>query len=133
MDPDSEYYSSDISHSTLILQDIRLAIKEDYLRSLRKGKGEIFIALLIDRRAKLFFVFFLETKFYFFMCAVHYRSQTLFSHMVSSFDALQSNGQVIFSNRMIIREVESHFAATIGVYCMVRSLSISSFQLFVFF
>jgi hypothetical protein len=39
LDPDSEYYSSDISHSTLILQDIRLAIKEDYLRSLRKGKG----------------------------------------------------------------------------------------------
>ncbi|CAF1279207.1 unnamed protein product [Adineta steineri] len=97
LDPDSEYYSSDISHSTLILQDIRLAIKEDYLKSLRKGK---------------------ETKFYFFMCAVHYRSQTLFSHMVSSFDALQSNGQVIFSNRMIIREVESTFAATIGVYCM---------------
>jgi hypothetical protein len=54
------------------------------------------------------------------MCAVHYRSQTLFSHMVSSFDTLQSNGQVIFSNRMIIREVESHFAATIGVYCMVK-------------
>ncbi|CAF4674333.1 unnamed protein product [Rotaria sp. Silwood1] len=97
LDPDSEYYSSDISHSTLILQDIRLAIKEDYLRSLRKGK---------------------ETKFYFFMCAVHYRSQTLFSHMVSSFDTLQSNGQVIFSNRMIIREVESNFVATIGVYCM---------------
>ncbi|UJR25922.1 hypothetical protein I4U23_007270 [Adineta vaga] len=97
LDPDSEYYSSDISHSTLILQDIRLAIKEDYLRSLRKGK---------------------ETKFYFFMCAVHYRSQTLFSHMVSSFDTLQTNGQVIFSNRMIIREVESQFAATIGVYCM---------------
>jgi hypothetical protein len=39
LDPDSEYYSSDISRSTLILQDIRLAIKEDYLRSLRKGKG----------------------------------------------------------------------------------------------
>ncbi len=39
LDPDSDYYSSDISHSTLILQDIRLAIKEDYLRSLRKGKG----------------------------------------------------------------------------------------------
>jgi len=38
--------------------------------------------------------------------------------MVSSFDALQSNGHVIFSNRMIIREVESTFAATIGVYCM---------------
>ncbi|CAF4566429.1 unnamed protein product [Rotaria socialis] len=74
LDPDSEYYSSDISHSTLILQDIRLSIKEDYLRSLRKGK---------------------ETKFYFFMCAVHYRSQTLFSHMVSSFDTLQSNGQEI--------------------------------------
>lgn len=55
------------------------------------------------------------------MCAVHYRSQTLFSHMVSSFDALQSNGHVIFSNRMIIREVESTFAATIGVYCMVNS------------
>ncbi|CAF5179347.1 unnamed protein product, partial [Rotaria magnacalcarata] len=83
LDPDSEYYSSDISHSTLILQDIRLSIKEDYLRLLRKGK---------------------ETKFYFFMCAVHYRSQTLFSHMVSSFDTLQSNGHVIFSNRMIIRE-----------------------------
>jgi len=55
------------------------------------------------------------------MCAVHYRSQTLFSHMVSSFDTLQSNGQVIFSNRMIIREVESNFAATIGVYCMVMN------------
>jgi len=54
------------------------------------------------------------------MCAVHYRSQTLFSHMVSSFDTLQTNGQIIFSNRMIIREVESHFAATIGVYCMVK-------------
>jgi hypothetical protein len=54
------------------------------------------------------------------MCAIHYRSQTLFSHMVSSFDTLQSNGQVIFSNRMIIREVESNFAATIGVYCMVN-------------
>ena len=39
LDPDSEYYSSDISHSTLLIQDIRLAIKEDYLRSLRKGKG----------------------------------------------------------------------------------------------
>lgn len=39
MDLDSDYYPSDISHSTLILQDIRLAIKEDYLRSLRKGKG----------------------------------------------------------------------------------------------
>jgi hypothetical protein len=39
LDPDSDYYPSDISHSTLILQDIRLAIKEDYLRSLRKGKG----------------------------------------------------------------------------------------------
>lgn len=99
LDPDSEYYSSDISHSTLMLQDIRLSIKEDYLRSLRKGK---------------------ETKFYFFMCAIHYRSQTLFSHMVSSFDTLQSNGQVIFSNRMIIREVESNFQATIGVYCMVK-------------
>lgn len=58
------------------------------------------------------------------MCAVHYRSQTLFSHMVSSFDTLQSNGQIIFSNRMIIREVESHFAATIGVYCMVNHLFI---------
>lgn len=54
------------------------------------------------------------------MCAVHYRSQTLFSHMVSSFDTLQTNGQIIFSNRMVIREVESHFAATIGVYCMVK-------------
>jgi hypothetical protein len=41
--------------------------------------------------------------------------------MVSSFDTLQSNGQVIFSNRMIIREVESNFAATIGVYCMVTN------------
>ena len=39
MDLESDYYPSDISHSTLILQDIRLAIKEDYLRSLRKGKG----------------------------------------------------------------------------------------------
>ena len=54
------------------------------------------------------------------MCAVHYRSQTLFSHMVSSFDTLQSNGQVVFSNRMIIREVDNNFAATIGVYCMVK-------------
>lgn len=60
------------------------------------------------------------------MCAVHYRSQTLFSHMVSSFDALQSNGQVVFSNRMIIREVESGFAATIGVYCMVNLFFIKS-------
>ena len=58
------------------------------------------------------------------MCAVHYRSQTLFSHMVSSFDTLQSNGQVIFSNRMIIRELESQFAATIGVYCMVSTTNV---------
>jgi hypothetical protein len=43
--------------------------------------------------------------------------------MVSSFDTLQSNGQIIFSNRMVIREVESHFAATIGVYCMVKKFS----------
>lgn len=42
--------------------------------------------------------------------------------MVSSFDTLQTNGQVIFSNRMIIREVESNFAATIGVYCMVSEV-----------
>lgn len=76
------------------------------------------------KRKKSIAEFFLETKFYFFMCAVHYRSQTLFSHMVSSFDTLQSNGQIIFSNRMIIREVESHFAATIGVYCMVNPLVI---------
>ena len=66
------------------------------------------------------------------MCAVHYRSQTLFSHMVSSFDTLQSNGQIIFSNRMVIREVESHFAATIGVYCMVNKFSHVSFLLFLF-
>lgn len=72
---------------------------------------------------ELVFFSFVETKFYFFMCAVHYRSQILFSHMVSSFDTLQSNGQIIFSNRMIIREVESHFAATIGVYCMVNHFS----------
>ena len=40
LDPDRDYYSSDISHSTLIVQDLRLAVKEDYLRSLRKGKGK---------------------------------------------------------------------------------------------
>lgn len=61
LDPDSEYYSSDISHSTLILQDIRLAIKEDYLRSLRKGKGLLFINetlksdLFLFRNEVLFF------------------------------------------------------------------------------
>ncbi|CAF1189732.1 unnamed protein product, partial [Didymodactylos carnosus] len=96
-DPDMEYYLSGLSRSTLVIQDLRLIIKEDYIRSLRKGT---------------------ETKFYYFMYLMKYRSQILFSHMFSSLDTLQANGQITFSNRMMIREVDSNFAATIGVYCM---------------
>ncbi|CAF0885941.1 unnamed protein product [Didymodactylos carnosus] len=96
-DPDMEYYSPELSRSTLVIQDIRLMIKEDYIRSLRKGT---------------------ETKFYYIMYLMKYRSQILFSHMFSSLDTLQLNGQIIFSNRMMIREVDSNFVATIGVYCM---------------
>jgi hypothetical protein len=68
LDPDSEYYPSDISHSTLILQDIRLAIKEDYLRSLRKGKG--LLLLFIVKKFFMLFVCRNEILFFYVCCSL---------------------------------------------------------------